>query len=410
MSQPIHPKLLQTADYQYDLPADRIAHFPKEERDASRLLIYNHGQISEDIYRNIAGHLPEGSLMVFNQTRVVHVRLLFKKPSGGQIEIFCLEPDQRYADMQTAMTQHNEVYWQCLVGGANKWKDGTTLQLPVPELNTLLQADMVQRGEGIFLLRLHWDNPSLSFAEILQAAGKVPLPPYMNREMRIEDKERYQTIFAREEGSVAAPTAGLHFTEQVMTALSAKKVTAAYLTLHVGAGTFKQVKSERMEGHDMHAEWIEVSADFISRLMQQQNPVVAVGTTSMRSLESLYWIGLKLHQQLPVDLSGIAVDQWDPYELKADISKQEALAALLDYMEQKGLHKLITRTRILIAPGYKPRITQLLVTNFHQPGSTLLLLIAALLGEDWKRVYDYALQHNFRFLSYGDGCLLQYDV
>jgi len=402
-----HPKTLRIADYNYELPQDRIAHFPKEERDMSRLLIYDGGQISEAIYRNIAAHLPEGSLMIFNQTRVVHVRLLFQKPTGGVIEVFCLEPDKRYADMQVAMTQQGEVFWQCLVGGANKWKTGTELQLQVPELDTVLRAAMIERGNGVFLLRLHWDDKKLSFAHILQAAGKVPLPPYMNRDMTVEDKERYQTIFAREEGSVAAPTAGLHFTPHIFRELEKKDISCGYITLHVGAGTFKQVKSEAIGEHEMHAEWIEVSREMIEKLLAAQAGVTAVGTTSARTLESLYWIGLKLHQGIGIDFSGIAVAQWDPYELKAGIDTATALHALLQWMEAKDTNKLITRTQIMIAPGYQCRVIDALVTNFHQPGSTLLLLIAALIGDDWRSMYDYALANDFRFLSYGDGCLIR---
>jgi S-adenosylmethionine:tRNA ribosyltransferase-isomerase len=404
----VHPKNLLIADYTYELPEDRIAHFPKEERDQSRLLIYDQGQISEDIYKNIATQLPAGSLMVFNQTRVVHVRLLFRKPTGGQIEVFCLEPDSRYADMQTAMTQCGEVYWQCLVGGANKWKDGTILQLAIPELNTTLHAAMVTRGEGVFLLRLYWDDASLSFAHILQAAGKVPLPPYMNRDMTLEDKERYQTIFAREEGSVAAPTAGLHFTQHIFDTLAAQQIQSAYITLHVGAGTFKQVKSEQIAGHEMHAEWIEVQQSFIEQLLANGQHITAVGTTSARTLESLYWLGLKLHLGQEIDWSGIAVAQWDPYELEARISTADALTQLLNWMRAQNLQKLITRTQILIAPGYQCRVIHALVTNFHQPGSTLLLLIAALVGDDWRKMYAYALENGFRFLSYGDGCLIRH--
>jgi S-adenosylmethionine:tRNA ribosyltransferase-isomerase len=403
-----HPGQLRIADYTYELPEELIAHFPVAERDMSRLLVYNKGAISEDVYRNIALHLPEDALVVFNQTRVAHVRLLFRKVTGGVIEVFCLEPDSRYADMATAMTQHGGVYWKCLVGGAAKWKKDTTLQLEIPGLGVVLQATFLEQKDGVFLLRLTWDRDDLSFAQVLQSAGKVPLPPYMRRDTEISDKERYQTIYAKEEGSVAAPTAGLHFTEAIMNSFRSKGIQAAYLTLHVGAGTFKQVKSEHISGHDMHPEWIDVTAEFVQQLLGHKGPVVSVGTTSMRTLESLYWIGCRLKKDLATDLSGISVAQWEPYEQDMSISTTEALRALLDYMQARGMQRLVTRTQILIAPGYRPRVVSALVTNFHQPGSTLLLLVAALTGPGWRSIYDYALAQRFRFLSYGDGCLLQW--
>ena len=403
----MHPKLLRIEDYTYQLPDDRIASFPKEERDLSQLLVYRDGALQQDVYRNIAQYVPENALVVFNQTKVVQVRLLFQKETGARIEIFCLEPDARYADMQTAMTQKSFVYWQCLVGGAQKWKPDTLLSLFDPQLNVTVQAQLVEKREGSFIIKLSWSNETLSFAELLQSIGKVPLPPYMHREMQDEDKERYQTIYAREEGSVAAPTAGLHFTKHIFDAFAMKQIDTAFLTLHVGAGTFKQVKSEQLADHDMHAEWIEVDLQFLTSLLAKNGPVVAVGTTSMRTLESLYWIGLKLFRNIPIDWQGIAVGQWDPYDLIPDIDVSVALIAIIDWMKQQQRNKLITRTQILIAPTYQPKVVDYLVTNFHQPQSTLLLLIAALMGEDWRKMYRYALQHDFRFLSYGDGCLIQ---
>ncbi len=402
-----HPKYLRIADYSYHLPEDRIAHFPKEKRDESKLLVYHNGNIEEDIYQNIAAHINEGSLMVFNQTKVVHVRLLFKKTTGSSIEVFCLEPDKRYPDMQTAMTQRAEVYWECLVGGANKWKDGTVLSIYIEALDCTLQAAIVHRGEGVFSLHFTWDKAELSFAHILQHAGKVPLPPYIHRDTNIADAERYQTIFAQAEGSVAAPTAGLHFTEHIFESLVQKKIEKTFLTLHVGAGTFKPVKSELIADHEMHAEWIEVNKAFIIQLLQHKTDVIAVGTTSMRTLESLYWIGLQLHNGVPIDFATVAVPQWLPYETHSELSRDQALQAILNWMNIHQMDKLVTRTKILIAPGYQCKIVNGLVTNFHQPGSTLLLLIAALLGDNWKQVYQYALEHDFRFLSYGDGCFIR---
>lgn len=403
----MHPKELRIEDYTYQLPEEKIAQFPKEERDSSKLLVYDNTVISEDVYKNIADYLPADSLVVFNQTKVVQVRLLFQKSTGASIEIFCLEPDTRYPDMQTAMTQKSEVYWKCLVGGANKWKNDTVLFLQDEILGITLEAHLVERQEAVFLIHLKWNNTSISFAEVLQSLGKVPLPPYMHREMQSEDKERYQTIYAREEGSVAAPTAGLHFTTHIFNKFEAKNIQHAFLTLHVGAGTFKQVKSEKIGDHEMHAEWIEVSLTFLEKLIHNIDSIVAVGTTSMRSLESLYWLGLKLYHQIPVDWEGNAVSQWDPYELNADIDVETALQCLLKWMQEQQMDTLITRTQILVAPSYQTKIVNALVTNFHQPNSTLLLLVAALVGDDWKRIYDYALSHDFRFLSYGDGCLIK---
>ena len=403
----MHPKDLHIADYTYNLPDDRIAKYPLPERDASKLLIYKEGGISEDSYQHLASFIPDNSFMVFNQTRVVNARLLFTKPSGGAIEVFCLAPASTYADIQTAMLQKGKVHWECLVGGAGKWKHGMELQLAHHAPDFVLSAKIVGRNPGSFILELEWDDATLTFAEILHFVGKVPLPPYLHRNAEISDEERYQTVFAKEEGSVAAPTAGLHFTQNVLKSLSEKNVSTAFVTLHVGAGTFKPVKSETMAEHEMHAEWIEVSIDFIRQLKAHKDDgVVAVGTTSLRTLESLYWLGNKLVNGEQIDLHGVAVAQWDPYQQTSTCTTEEALQALLAYLEVNKLTKLVTRTQILIAPGYAFRIVNGLVTNFHQPQSTLLLLVSAFIGDDWRRVYEYAMDHDFRFLSYGDGSLL----
>ena len=403
----MHPRDLRIEDYTYLLPDNRIAHYPLEQRDASKLLVYDQGTISEDIYRNIANHLPADCLVVFNRTRVVHARLQFKKETGGAIEIFCLEPHKSHADIQQAMLQKGQVWWNCLVGSAKKWKDGTALHLDCSEQNFRLSATLVSKGPSSYTIQLDWDAPELTFAEVLHYAGKVPLPPYITREAEAKDEHRYQTIFARDEGSVAAPTAGLHFTEDVLKAFQLKQIDTAFVTLHVGAGTFKPVKAATMHEHDMHAEWIEVGRETITRLLAHEGkPVVAVGTTSLRTLESLYWIGCKLVNGQHVDWADIAVTQWDPYHTPATCSTKAALGALLNYLDQQQTEKIVTRTQILIAPGYLFKIVQALVTNFHQPQSTLLLLVAALIGDDWRKVYDHALQHDYRFLSYGDGSLL----
>lgn len=402
----MHPRQLSILDYTYDLPQERIARFPLPGRDQSKLLVYRQGKITEDVYRHIDQHLPADSLLVFNQTRVVAARLLFRKPTGATIEVFCLEPHEQYPDVSTAMAQKQKVWWKCMIGGASKWKHGMVLLKQVDDV--LLEASIIDRGNEAFVVELRWSDPSLSFAEVLQKAGAIPLPPYLHREAEVSDQERYQTIYAREEGSVAAPTAGLHFTDEVFEKLRQKNIRRSFVTLHVGAGTFKPVKAETMEGHEMHAEFIEVERSFIEELLRNaHHPIVAVGTTSLRTIESLYWLGAKvLLAGGKPDKESAVVNQWDAYELPAEASREESLKALLGWLEQQGLSKLITKTRMIIAPGYDLKIASGLITNFHQPQSTLLLLVAAITGKDWRNIYDYALEHDFRFLSYGDGSLL----
>lgn len=400
-----HPKELSIADYTYDLPDDRIAKYPLDERDASRLLIYQDGNITEDQYRQLPSHLPANSLLVFNNTRVVEARLLFQKDSGGVIEIFCLEPHEQYADITSAMQQKGKVWWYCLVGGASKWKTGQQLKKNIGD-HLQLEAACLDKKPGSFLIEISWSDSSLSFAELLHLAGAIPLPPYIKRAPDETDKNRYQTVYARQDGSVAAPTAGLHFTPEVLKSLEQKKIQTAFVTLHVGAGTFKPVKSEQMSGHDMHAEWIDVDRSFIANLKDQLDKnIIAVGTTSLRTLESLFWLGLKCKH--PGNNETIFVSQWDPYDLPSEpLTAPAALEQLLAWMEKNKLERLVTKTQILIAPGYTFRIVKGLITNFHQPQSTLLLLVAALVGKDWKKIYNHALQNNYRFLSYGDGSLL----
>lgn len=403
----MHPRDLKIEDYTYTLPDDRIAQYPLEERDAARLLIYKNGNIEEDTYRNIATHIPQKALMVFNQTRVVHARLIFTKETGGKIEVFCLEPAAKNSDIQTAMLQKGSVEWRCLVGGAGKWKDGQVLKIVCEAPGFILSASMVSRDNGTYILQLDCDDASLTFAEVLHYCGKVPLPPYMNRDADNADNSRYQTVYAKDDGSVAAPTAGLHFTERVLQSIADKGIDMALVTLHVGAGTFMPVKSDTMQGHDMHAEWIEVSRTTLEQLIAHADgDIVPVGTTSLRTIESLYWIGCKLIQGIPVDLEGIALTQWEPYEMDALPTVQEALKSIVHWLERNGKEKLVARTQILIAPGYSFKLATGLVTNFHQPHSTLLLLVAALTGDTWKQIYDHAMREGFRFLSYGDGCLL----
>ncbi|HTD92737.1 MAG TPA: S-adenosylmethionine:tRNA ribosyltransferase-isomerase [Chitinophagaceae bacterium] len=410
----MHPKNISIADFNYALPTERIATHPLPERDSSRLLIYKNGNITQDVYRNLGNHLPENSLLLFNDTRVIEARLIFQKPTGGNIEIFCLEPHQRYADITSAMLQQGKVWWQCLVGGASKWKPGQVLEKKIGDAtNTVvLRAAYVEKNTGHFTIELSWSPADLTFAEILHHAGAIPLPPYIKRKVEASDSERYQTVYARTDGSVAAPTAGLHFTKALFDSLAKKNIATEYLTLHVGAGTFKPVKAATMEDHEMHAEFIDVTKKTIEKILAHlRGPVIAVGTTSLRTIESLYWLGVLLQNGKQVDESSgvLELGQWDAYECaQQDVPAENALRSLLDWMDEHASDNLIAKTRIIIAPGYKPRIAQALITNFHQPQSTLLLLLAALVGEDWRKIYDYAMENDFRFLSYGDGSLIQF--
>ena len=375
-------------------------------------------KVSEDTFRNLADHIPSDSILIFNDTKVVEARVLFQKPTGGVIEIFCLEPHEQYPDITTAMQQQEKVLWHCLIGGASKWKHGQILEKKTIHNNKelVLHARYFEKLADSFVVELSWNDQSLSFAEVLHRFGAIPLPPYIKREVEQSDTERYQTVYAHHDGSVAAPTAGLHFTEQVFNDLKEKNIDKDFVTLHVGAGTFKPVKSESMQGHDMHAEHFTVTKRFIQNLIDHLNKnVIAIGTTSLRTLESLYWLGVKqsaVVQQSAVSSqrSAVEVTQWEVYENNRQaISPKEALNNLIKWMDKKGLDSLTAKTQIMIAPGYQFKIVNGLVTNFHQPQSTLLLLVAAFIGDNWRKVYDYALKNNFRFLSYGDGSLLWKD-
>jgi S-adenosylmethionine:tRNA ribosyltransferase-isomerase len=402
------PRHLSINDFTYHLPDERIARYPLTRRDASRLLIYDEGIIREDIYRNIANHIPGGSLFVFNDTKVVEARLLFQKPTGGILEVFCLEPHEKYGDITLAMRQQDSVLWKCLVGGASKWKHGQVPEKRIsgPGGDYLLKAKIVDRASDYFILELSWNRAHLSFAEMLHQAGAIPLPPYLKRVAEKEDADRYQTIYAGQDGSVAAPTAGLHFTQEIFQSLEEKNIHRDFITLHVGAGTFKPVKSERMKDHEMHAEYFTVTAAFIKKLLDHlPEKIIAAGTTSLRTLESLYWLGVKMKKE---DETGTkTISQWEAYDADSQlISPRESLSNLLAHLQTNKLTSLTANTRIILAPGYRFRIVNGLVTNFHQPQSTLLLLVAAAIGAQWKNVYSYALDHDFRFLSYGDGSLL----
>jgi S-adenosylmethionine:tRNA ribosyltransferase-isomerase len=403
----MHPKNISIADYTYRLPEASIAYYPLAERDASRLLVYRAGTISETIFRDIAAGLPAGTLLVFNNTRVVEARIVFQKPSGGKVEIFCLEPSEEYGGMAAAMAQTTSVRWKCLIGGASKWKSGQVLVKQMGEVE--LEARYLDKQGDSFLLQLSWRPEGLCFAELLHRAGMIPLPPYIHRAPESSDTERYQTIYAELQGSVAAPTAGLHFTQAVMDSLKSRAIGQLFVTLHVGAGTFLPVKAATLEGHIMHTEFISVTRASIAELVQAWiagKPVIAVGTTSARTIESLYWLGVKTLSTPGISLSELGVKQWDAYETAGDVTPETALTALTDWMDSHRLTQLITSTQLLITPGYVWRVVQGLITNFHQPESTLLLLVASLIGDDWRKVYAHALARGFRFLSYGDGCLL----
>ena len=402
------PRALAIKDFIYSLPEERIAKYPLAERDVSKLLVYKEAIIAEDIYRNIAEHIPKDSLLIFNDTKVVEARLLFQKPTGGVIEIFCLEPHEQYTDITTAMLQHEKVLWHCLIGGASKWKHGQILEKKIIYnfKDLVLNARYIEKEIDSFIVELSWNDLSLSFAEVLHLLGAIPLPPYIKREAEISDAERYQTVYAHYEGSVAAPTAGLHFTETVFKKLKEKNIQKDFVTLHVGAGTFKPVKTEVMKDHEMHAEFFTISKSLIQNLIDHLDKnIIAVGTTSLRTLESLYWLGLKtstVNSQQPVE-----VTQWEVYEHKEEmISTKEALENLIKWMTAKDLNNITAKTQIIIAPGYQFKIVKGMITNFHQPQSTLLLLVSALIGKNWEEVYAYALENNFRFLSYGDGSLI----
>ncbi len=406
----MHPKNIAIADFSYDLPESFIANYPLEERDSSKLLIYKNGDISESIYRKLDEQIPENSFLIFNDTKVVEARLKFHKPTGGIIEIFCLEPPSIYPDITTAMLQKGKVIWNCLIGGASKWKRGMILEKKIQLANTelIIKAAFIERKQDGFEIEISWEPADCCFAEILHLAGAIPLPPYIKRDVEESDNNRYQTIYANYDGSVAAPTAGLHFTDSLFEKFKLKNIQSGFVTLHVGAGTFKPVKSETLDDHDMHSEFIQVSRNFIETLINNlNNTIITIGTTSIRTVESLYWMGVKTKIYPAIKMDELYLKQWDAYELESEnILREEALNSLLSWMQLNDHTHLFSKTQLLIAPGYKAKIPNALITNFHQPQSTLLLLIASLIGQDWKKVYQFAIENNYRFLSYGDGNLM----
>lgn len=400
----MNPAQLSIKDFSYTLPPERIAQYPLPERDQSKLLIYRDQQIQEDIYFNIDRYLPENSLLVFNNTKVLQARLFFKNNKGVKIELFCLEPAEEN-DVVLAMNSCGKVRWKCLVGRVSKWKEKT---ICFTADGIMLEAEMVGRAADAFIIEFRWSPDSMSFAEVLHLAGVMPIPPYLKRTSEALDQHRYQTVYAKEEGSVAAPTAGLHFTNRLFEKLASKNIHPLYVTLHVGAGTFKPVKAEVMANHEMHSEFIEVHRPAIlSLLAALGKPIVAVGTTSLRTIETLYWLGTKLILRGAAPQGIPDLTQWEPYEFEvAQIPVKQALEALLQWLDERKTERLLCKTSLLIVPGYKLKLANAIVTNFHQPESTLMLLVATVMGEDWKKVYQYALDNEFRFLSYGDGSLL----
>jgi len=399
---------LHITDYDYPLPDERIAKYPLEKRDASKLLLYDDGIISESIFSNLADYIPSESLMIFNNTRVIHARLLFRKETGAQIEVFCLSPaDPEDYAMNFAAKQHCS--WHCMIGNAKRWKDDIlTMKIENGGNGILtLSAEKTAVTNKDTTVRFSWNDDTLSFSEILEIAGKLPIPPYLNRPAETKDDETYQTVYSRIEGSVAAPTAGLHFTDDVMTSLRHKGIATAEVTLHVGAGTFRPVKSETIGEHEMHTEFISVPKETIKAIYENKHPLVVVGTTSMRTIESLYYIGAKLAINPIATPHELFVSQWEPYEnFFHDIEARQSLKNILDYLDRNDADHLISATQIMIVPGFRFHYADALITNFHQPQSTLLLLISAFVDDNWRVIYDYALKSDFRFLSYGDSSLL----
>ena len=399
-------KHIKISEFNYPLPDERIAKFPLAERDQSKLLVYRRGEVSEDRFTSLPNYLEAGEMMVFNNTKVNQERLHFRKETGALIEVFCLEPIAPN-DYVLSFQQTHQCAWLCMIGNLKKWKEGTlkrTIQVKGKDI-TLCATRGECRGTSHWV-DFSWDDDSLTFADVLEAVGELPIPPYLNRETQESDKRTYQTVYSKIKGSVAAPTAGLHFTESVLKALDDKGIDREELTLHVGAGTFKPVKSEEIEGHEMHTEYISVNKRTIQKLIAHGGQTVAVGTTSVRTLESLYYIGILLSQNPDANQEELHIKQWMPYENTQLISAVESLQHILDYMERNHMDALDTSTEIIIAPGYEYKIVKKIVTNFHQPQSTLLLLVSAFVKGDWRKIYDYALAHDFRFLSYGDSSLL----
>lgn len=397
---------IKISEFDYPLPDERIAKFPLPVRDESKLLVYRHGKVSQDIFTSLPDYLPKGSLMIFNNTKVIQARLHFRKETGALIEVFCLEPIQPN-DYALSFQQTRQCSWLCMIGNLKKWKGGTlSREIEIKGKKLILTATRGECRGTSHWVDFKWNDASFTFADVLEVAGELPIPPYLNRATQESDKETYQTVYSKIKGSVAAPTAGLHFTERVLNRLREQGVELEELTLHVGAGTFKPVKSEEIEGHSMHTEYISVHKHTLEKLIAHGGEAIAVGTTSVRTLESLYYIGVTLLQNPDASEEALHVKQWIPYENHIKINAVEALRQILDYLNRHEMETLHTSTQIIIAPGYRYNIVKAMITNFHQPKSTLLLLVSAFVKGDWRTIYNYALANGFRFLSYGDSSLL----
>jgi S-adenosylmethionine:tRNA ribosyltransferase-isomerase len=404
----MHPKNLKIEDFTYHLPDKNIAYHPTNPRDSSKLLVYSKGQVTENVYKNLADLLPDNSVLVFNDTKVINSRIFFQRPTGSTIEVFCLEPYLKDLSFEECFLQKGKALWICLVGKVSKWKEPKLYKnVTVGNQIVALEVELLQKIDDAYLIQFSWSDLEITFGEIIQNAGITPLPPYIKRIADETDEATYQTVYSENEGSVAAPTAGLHFTKNIFNKLKEKGISSLYTTLHVGAGTFMPVKSESMGGHLMHAEMMCISIDFLNQLIPQLDGlVISVGTTSTRTLESIYWMGNKILNNSHIEIQDLKITQWQPYEGIPRFAAQEAVLALKNWILKKGWKELSIETQIIIAPGYQFGIVKGLITNFHQPQSTLLLLVSALIGDEWKRLYQYALAHDFRFLSYGDGNLL----
>lgn len=397
------PRQIQIKDFNYNLPDGRIAKYPLEKRDSSKLLVYKSGEITDSTFSSLTDFLPSDSMLVFNNTKVIQARMFFQKETGAKIEIFCLDPNTPH-DYALIFQQTEHCSWNCLVGNSKKWKEGKlskTIEIGQQTIN--ITAEKLAHEHESNIVKFEWDNPNFTFSDILEAGGELPIPPYLNRATEEKDKETYQTLYSKIKGSVAAPTAGLHFTEDVFNSLEKRGITRQEVTLHVGAGTFKPVKSEVIAGHEMHTEFIAVRRETIESLLNHKGKIIAVGTTSVRTLESLYYLGSKLAKN---DSAEIIVEQWEPYEKEYTLSRHESLSNILAYLDKHGLDILYADTRIIIAPSYEFKVVDGIVTNFHQPQSTLLLLVSAFVDGHWGEIYKHALANDYRFLSYGDSSLL----
>lgn len=400
-------KHIRIKDFNYDLPDERIAKHPLKDRDLCKLLVYRKGTISDTVFKTLPSYLPKGALMIFNNTKVIQARIHFYKETGARIEIFCLEPAEP-VDYALNFAANRTCSWYCLVGNSSKWKEGA-LKRDFHVKGRTVEVRAVRKGPhgaSSFEIAFSWDDEDVTFADLLDAIGEIPIPPYLNRQSEESDKTDYQTVYSKINGSVACPTAGLHFTDDVLSDLDHHGIDREEVTLHVGAGTFKPVKSEEIEGHEMHSEYIVVHRQTIEKLIAHGGEAIAVGTTSVRTLESLYYIGVKLAANPEATEEQLHIDQWMPYDHNYQLTVLEALRNILAYLDRNHTNALHTSTQIIIAPGYEYKIVKVMVTNFHQPQSTLLLLVSAFVKGDWRRIYDYALAHDFRFLSYGDACLL----